>query len=776
MKKVFGIRHHGPGSAKNLKKALHKMQPDILLIEGPPDAEEQIIRAIDKDMKPPVALLVYSPDNFQHSAFYPFATFSPEWQAIQYGLKKEIPVRFMDLPQSFQWHLEAKEQLAQEKETPKVAEKDTKEETEPNENVEVAKKKPLDPMVYIAEVAGYNDGERWWEKIIEQRMDATDIFEGVLDLMAELREEYKAQESPRTLLREAYMRKIIRVAEKEGFERIAIVCGAWHAPTLKNTPPIKEDTALLKGLRKVKTQATWIAWTYERLSSYSGYGAGIKSPAWYELVFKEKKEDIVIKWMAKTAQLFRKEGQDGSPAHVIEATRLSHSLAHLRGREMPILSDFLEAVQSIFCFGDATPLKLIERELIVGNKIGKIPKNIPRLPLQESVEKARKLCLKNARYSENDKTDTIKTRSSEERLDINAQQVLYLTLDIREEGHRNRSYILHRLNLLNIDWANMGTANRKEGGSFQEHWALKKWMPELELNIIEAATYGNTLETASVNFIRKKLAEKISLSELARLLKKIFNANLPTVLLNVIAQLRSKAALEVDVLHFMDTLPDLISLMRYKDVRKTDTTQVMPVISAIIPRLLIGLPATCSNIKEDLVNSIFEKILKLNSSFQILKDERYQEDWYNTLEKIATSDLVAPKISAITAKILFEGGLWEIEAMEKNMSLALSTANKPSDTAAWIEGFLHGSGLLLIHNESLFGILDQWLANLQGDVFQELLPLLRRSFAHYSKPERQKIGKLAKDGPTAALQIVEETDLNMERVEQLFPILKEILA
>ena len=35
----LGIRHHGPGSAKNVKAYLEELEPDIILLEGPPEAE-----------------------------------------------------------------------------------------------------------------------------------------------------------------------------------------------------------------------------------------------------------------------------------------------------------------------------------------------------------------------------------------------------------------------------------------------------------------------------------------------------------------------------------------------------------------------------------------------------------------------------------------------------------------------------------------------------------------------------------------------------------------
>ena len=47
--------------------------------------------ALDAAMQPPVALLVYAPDDPGYGAYYPFAEYSPEWQAIRYGLLNRHP-------------------------------------------------------------------------------------------------------------------------------------------------------------------------------------------------------------------------------------------------------------------------------------------------------------------------------------------------------------------------------------------------------------------------------------------------------------------------------------------------------------------------------------------------------------------------------------------------------------------------------------------------------------------------------------------------------------
>src|SRR5262245_42734095 len=99
---LFGIRHHGPGSARSLVHALNTVRPDALLIEGPPDADELLPLAAHVQLEPPVALLIYVPEAPRRSVLYPFARYSPEWQAIQFALANRLPVRFIDLPQSSQ--------------------------------------------------------------------------------------------------------------------------------------------------------------------------------------------------------------------------------------------------------------------------------------------------------------------------------------------------------------------------------------------------------------------------------------------------------------------------------------------------------------------------------------------------------------------------------------------------------------------------------------------------------------------------------------------------
>ena len=70
---LFGIRHHGPGSAR----PLDDLAPGAVLIEGPADASDLLSLLADPDMATPVALLVYAEENPATASFFPFAEYSP---------------------------------------------------------------------------------------------------------------------------------------------------------------------------------------------------------------------------------------------------------------------------------------------------------------------------------------------------------------------------------------------------------------------------------------------------------------------------------------------------------------------------------------------------------------------------------------------------------------------------------------------------------------------------------------------------------------------------
>jgi Family of unknown function (DUF5682) len=738
---IFGIRHHGPGSSRSLRDALESLNPDCILVEGPPDADAIIPLVVHAEIKPPVAILVYDPETPQRAVYYPFAVFSPEWQAMHYGVTHNVPVRFMDLPQAHQ-----------------LVDPESKAETMeavPNESPDAPPPTPQerirhDPLTWLAEAAGYSDGERWWEHIVEQRRDSGDVFLAILEAMTAVREKIN-QGRPidaREAQREAHMRQTMRAAQKEGYERIAVICGAWHGPALVRLDQAKEDAAILKGLPTAKVQATWVPWTHGRLSYASGYGAGIESPGWYDHLWTTK-ADIAIHWLTKVARLLRSEDLDASSAHIIEAVRLAEALAALRDRPIPGLPELNEASQAILCFGDNAPMRLIHRKLIVGETLGNVPEDTPMVPLQRDLAREQKrLRLK---------PDPTKTP---------------LALDLRKETDLGRSYLLHRLSLLNVNWGKLERVGRLKKGTFHENWTLE-WQPEFAVAIIEAGIWGTTLVEAATALARSQADSAPDLPALTNLVDRALLADLPEAIAHLMTRLQAEAALASDVGHLMDALPPLANVLRYGNVRRADTSVVAQVVDGLLTRICIGLPGACTSLNDDAAAERLTQIGNVQAAVGLLENQSHTKNWQATVIKLTDQNGLHGLIAGRCVRLLLDGGTFTPAEAARRLSLALSTAADPTQAAAWIEGFLKGSGLLLLHDETLWQVIDDWITALKPEAFIQLLPLLRRTFSTFTVPERRQMGERVKGN----IAITKTTfNLDTERGDAVLPLLEKLLG
>ena len=755
---VFGIRHHGSGSARSLRQALEQLQPDTILIEGPPDAEPLLPLVASPAMQPPVALLIYQPDKPQDSVYYPFAVFSPEWQGIQYGLSNNIPVRFMDLPQTHRLALKASsEASAEESSSPEETEKLDLNQLNLNQI-------PPDPLGLLAEAAGYSDGERWWEHMVETRTNSVDLFAAILEAMTAVRQELPPVEEPMEAQREAYMRKTIRQAQKSGFKRIAVVCGAWHAPALSHMLPAKEDTALLKGLPKTKVEVTWVPWTYGRLAYSSGYGAGIESPGWYHHLWEGGIEEnnhsrangnvnVTISWMTRVARLLREQDLDASSAHVIEAVRLAESLAALRNRPLPGLPELNEATQTVLCFGNNLPMQLIQDKLIVGERLGKVPEETPMVPLQKDLTQQQKRL----------------------RMRPEATEKIY-DLDLRKENDLARSHLLHRLNLLDIPWGKFKQSYGKKG-TFHEYWNLL-WHPEFAVNLIEAGIWGNTIRNAATAKACDRANNAEELPMLTELLDKVILSDLPDAVSYLMSCLENAAALASDVTYLMAALPPLANVMRYGNVRQTDTTTIGHVLDGLVARICIGLPAACTSLDDDAAVAMYENLMKVNSAIALLQNQEHVNSWQQVLTQMVENPNLHGLIAGRCCRLLLDAGVFEANESARRMGLALSVATEPPQAAAWVEGFLKGSGLLVLHDDNLWRVLDDWVTQLSEEIFVSLLPLLRRTFATFTRPERRQMGERVKQGVGGkdTSKTKDSSEFNEENAVAVLPIVRQLLG
>ncbi|MDR2641739.1 MAG: DUF5682 family protein [Planctomycetaceae bacterium] len=823
---IFGIRHHGPGCSRSLNNAIELLQPDILLIEAPPEGEDVIELAAHPDMSPPVAMIVYPPDKPDDAVFYPFASFSPEWNAIQYALKKNISLRLIDLPWKHRFALDEieKENITKQQSEDSVSVDSCANEVIVEVDIDDTSDKSFaqqiieDPLGVLSRASGFEDNETWWEQVIEQsKGESLEIFDGIFEVMSVLRErvfaecgednrdnnnscnkksdednldnnnstnnKYNKKSGKFTkhflrgkyeLLRESWMRQSIRKAISEGFQKIAVVCGAWHAPVLnvvsdsellfKLTPTEQQDNFLLRKLPKSKVSVTWTPWTFSRLAYRSGYGAGVAAPGWYEHLWTFS-EQAVIRWISLAARLLRAESLDASSANVIEAVRLSETLASLRGRPVVGITEVNEAILTVLCRGDFVLLELIRRKLETGFRIGSVPKETPAVPLLRDIETEQK---------------RLRMKVSEE--------IISVDFDLRKETDRAKSRLLHRLNLLGIDWGKLQQDQVRSTGTFHEFWQLR-WQVEFLVRIIESNALGNTLESAVSNAIRIKADSIRSLPELTALIESVLPAEVSAdVIDELLERLRNESAVSSDVSGLMLAIPPLVNVLQYGNVRGTKAERLAPVYNAIFERILVGLIPASASLDDDAAVRRIVEVDAVQNSLKLYSSAEQRKDWQKVLSAITKDDVIHGLLRGRCTRILYEDGTISGEDLSCSLGLAVTTAIDAIKVAQWMQGFLCGSGQLLLQFDLLWSILNSWVCSLTDEVFKELLPLLRRAFSEFSAPEIRMMGEKIKQleiqnnsvtkikSKITTTAQTKKIQLDKQRIKLVIPILQEIIS
>jgi hypothetical protein len=739
---VFGIRHHGPGSARSLLAALTDYEPDIVLIEGPADADPLLHWAAAAGTEPPVALLAYAADQPAVSAFWPFAVFSPEWQALTWALSGGVEVGLCDLPAALvlapqQADLLAEVDPGDEDHPPQDAPGETRPAGDTGQDVALDPRRwaRSDPLRALAEAAGYDDAERWWDDVVESRLDGSSPFPLLLEAMAELRREVgrsAGRDALREARREAYMRQTIRAALKRGRRRVAVVCGAWHAPVLTlPLPPATADARTLRGAPKRKVTLTWVPWTHSNLASASGYGAGITSPGWYEHLWTAP-DRPVVRWLTKVAHTLRRHDIVVSSAHVIEAVRLAETLAGLRLRPLAGLAEVQEATRAVLCDGDDRAARVVTADLVVGEALGAVDPAVPMVPLEaDLVATCRRLRVRRE------------------------PKVRVLDLDLRKPNDQARSQLFHRLQLLGIGWVTPAESDVQNQGTFRETWSAA-WQPVFSVELVRAAVWGTTVESAATARVEARMTDG-TLVELTRTVEHCLLAGLPAALQGLLELLAERAALDADVVHLMDALPALARAQRYGDVRRTDTSALRQVSEVLVVRVCAGLPQAVAGLDDDNATTLRQRIDEVGGAVGLLAESAasgprnqprtagpadLRDRWLETLAGLVDRPDVHGLLIGRMVRLLFDAE--RLPDVQVRVERALSHGVDARAKAAWVEGFFSDGALLLIHDAVLRDLLDGWVTGLDEREFTDLLPLVRRTFGTFTPAERRSIaGRLA---------------------------------
>ncbi|MEM9341796.1 MAG: DUF5682 family protein [Pseudomonadota bacterium] len=697
----LGIRHHGPGSARRVVEALEALRPVELLVEGPSDLSDQLPLLADDAMVPPVAQLAYPKDAPNQAVFWPFATFSPEYQAIRWALAHDVPVRYIDLPVAWRLPEEPAEEEADDAPEPDPE--------APSLQTEVRR----DPIGVLARAAGYEDGESWWRDVIEENPDPGPIFAAVSDAMTALRED----EGPldrREAAREANMRLEIAKSAKAADGPIAVVCGAFHVPALKAKHAAKDDRALLKGAPKTKVTATWAPWTSPRLAVMSGYGAGVTAPGWCKHLWDNPGADQARTWLARIARTLRAEGHTISTASLIETERLAIALAAVRARPRTGFEELREATVACLCYGDPILWHVIEARLVLGNDVGAIPENVPAAPLLEDLQRQQK-----------------KARLKPEALEKE------LSLDLRSDSGLFRSTLLHRLQILHVPWGQLLDAGRSRG-TFREKWLLR-WEPEYAVELVENLIHGTTIEQAASGRMTAGLNDARTLGDLATLVFDALTAQLPNAAAAGIARLDTRAAQTSDCRELLSAMRPLAEVIRYGEARTFDATQLTSLFDRIAVQGAIQLHYASRNLDAETSRDFATLIGEADSAIRLSEAADLTDPWNEALTKVTQDDKAARLVMGAAARLLYEAEAMTAEDATTLLGRMLSPGTKVIDAAGFFEGFFEGAGQRLLYDDTLRDCVDAWIISLDEDTFTEHLPLFRRVLASLDWSERKQL-------------------------------------
>lgn len=336
-----------------------------------------------------------------------------------------------------------------------------------------------------------------------------------------------------------------------------------------------------------------------------------------------------------------------------------------------------------------------------------------------------------------------------------------MEFDLRQNTDLDRSILLHRLRLLGVPWGE--TLHTSGKGTFKEGWRVQ-WHPEFAVRLIEAAMYGATVLEASTQKVLEIVRGADTLPVLTELLDDLLLANLQNATQALLTKLEAVAALDADVLHLMEAVPPLARVLRYGSVRQLETAFLRRVVSSLVLRVCVGLPNACASVSDEAAEQIYPRLLALQSAIATLEDSQLLASWREVLGILATQNGLHGVIAGRAVRLLLEAGLYSASDTAKRLSFVAGIATRPNEVAAWCDGFLRGSGLVLVHDDALFGVLDTWLLELSSEAFVQVLPLMRRTFSSFEESEKRDIGQKVKNPRQKLVQVLNTDNSRAEAV------------
>ena len=739
----FGVRHLSPAAAFHLRQALDRAQPRLVLVEGPSDLNDQMEWLCHPETEFPAAILAYTKTPPVHTVLWPFAIYSPEVQAILWAHEHGVECRFMDLPSSVFLALREGEEMSVGRDDPGAPvgadnirpQDDANPSEERADDIRPYTEDPAQTTESIykrLETVTGEDHDTFWERNFEQ-IENFEEYQAACNTFGSRLREASADDPRRaaeTVVREAYMKRVVCQAVDTGIspERIFCVCGSFHVAGLEENAPMTDEEE--DALPRAEACATLMPYSYYRLTTRSGYGAGNKAPAYFELLWEALHTGGLGRapylYLTRLASAHRKAGNLTSSAEVIEAVRLAQTLCAIRGSKYPALSDLRDASVTTMGHGQFSELALAAADTEIGKKIGFLPQGVARTSVQEDFYRQ----LKELRLE--------KFRTAQlQRLDLDLREKLNVKSEGAALADLRRSFFLHRLRVLGVHFAAL-LPSRQEGASWGEYWELR-WTPEAEIEIVESALMGDTIQGAAAFALKERADQSTSLGEAASIFQDAFLCGMPAAAQHALSVLQGLGVDAAAIADVADTAARLSLVVRYGDLRRFDAEPVVPLVKQLYLRACLTLAEACACDAQaaQAVTKAMDQFNTLQLSHDFLEEAR----WISLLEEISDRDDLNTRCSGFAMAILLERGAVDEDLLAREVARRLSPGVPADLGAGWFEGLAGKNRYALIARLSLWRQLDSYLSGLDDETFRRALVFLRRAFADFSPKEKNDIAE-----------------------------------
>ncbi len=737
---LLPVRHHSPACAYHVERMIEEVQPGVILVEGPVNADPLIPVMVHGDTKPPFAIYYsyhdqsgrISEEKSHYKCYYPFLDYSPELTAFRTGARLGIRTAFIDLPYG--------DILAASSQGMGLL-KEEEDKSNYNDDYLLSRNAYLQQL---CERTGLRCFDEFWEKYFElggMKESSERWFENLLVYCALARENTptRSMEEDGCLARESYMAEQIRehaARQAQAGGKVLVVTGGFHTPGLKALLTGEDGDVKKKGKVPEKDQGVYLMpYSMEAADALNGYASGMPYTGFYQKIWERTGEsdtpyeDAVLDMIVAAGKETRRKEGYLSTYDEICACAMARGLAGLRGKQEPGAYELLDAVLSSFVKGEYnmasdTPLRIL-RKLMTGNAVGAL---CPQADVPPIIYDFQGEC----------KRFGLKIGST-----LEAEATLSI---FSNPKHRQQSMFFNRMLYLEAPFARKTKGPnlqlKKDRNLMREIWKYK-WSAQVNAALIEVSVYGATLEEAAVSLVKEALKKELGAKESTVLLTKVFEMGLKGQMQPVFERVHQLMLSDTDFYSIAEALQNLMMMEELGMLYGSSLD--FGALIVIGCRKLTGLLPSMARIKDEDLDPCMNalKLLYRITGREGLKEQE-RKDYIDILKKMTLDGEINAGLNGCIHGILYGSGQESAQDIEMVCRGYLGgTKEQLFSTAQFFRGLFFTARDLVFIGEQFVRMLDSFYGVVSEEEFLELLPKLRMAFAYFTPREIDKIAAMA---------------------------------